>query len=709
MARDPDARRKRESAVQRSALGENPAGSERPDERKSIPLWGLILGVWVTALCIRCLCLWQIHSAPFFDLRIGDAAGYHQWARRIASGDWLGTGVFYQAPLYPYFLAIVYRIFDDTVVTVRVIQAVIGATSCALLAAAGILLFGRRGAIAGLGLALYPTAIFLDGLLEKSALVTFFTIALIALLSLSPTRMSALRCFATGSTLALLTLTRENALILSVPVVLWIFFGPFRPRLPARFRRAAFFIAGGLLVLVPVGLRNLALGGEFVLTTSQFGSNLYIGNHAGAKGVYEALVAGHGSVADEREDAIRLAEQATTRKLTPSEVSRFWTGRALEYIWSQPVDWFKLMARKLALAFNAAEMSDTESQDVYAEWSWLLRFLGPFDFGVVFGLAAAGVVLTSACWRRWWFLYAFGGTYALSVALFYVFARYRFPLVPVLMILAAGGLVAAVDSVSSRRTRRLTAAIVVGAGGLLFAQLPLDNPLVSRATHYAGIASALAKEPGRTDDAMRFYRRALEADPRFPGAQFGLGTLLARIERPREAVPYYQEALASWPQYEEAHYNLAMALAATGRAQEASREFAEALRLRPDDADAHIALAKTLIALNHPDQAVEHYEQGLAARPEDVTALVGFGVALAQLSRTEEAIPKFRRALEIDPQNAAAHNSLGSALASQGRIAEALPHFERAAILNPNDESARRNLETARRIFARTDDKNAKR
>src|SRR5438067_761894 len=111
-----------------------------------------------------------------------------------------------------------------------------------------------------LGLALYPPAIFLVGLLEKSALVTFFTIALIALLSVSPTRMSALRWFATGSTLALLTLTRENALILAVPIILWIVFGPFRLRLSARLQRAAFFIAGGLLILVPVGLRNLAVG-----------------------------------------------------------------------------------------------------------------------------------------------------------------------------------------------------------------------------------------------------------------------------------------------------------------------------------------------------------------------------------------------------------------------------------------------------------------
>ena len=58
-------------------------------------------------------------------------------------------GVFYQAPLYPYFLALVYSVFGDGVATLRFIQAVIGAGSCVLLAAAGMALFGHWGVVAG--------------------------------------------------------------------------------------------------------------------------------------------------------------------------------------------------------------------------------------------------------------------------------------------------------------------------------------------------------------------------------------------------------------------------------------------------------------------------------------------------------------------------------------------------------------------------------
>ena len=188
---------------------------------------------------------------------------------KIAGGDWLGRGVFYQAPLYPYFLALVYRLFDDSVATVRVVQAVLSAGSCALLAATGIQLFGKRGAIAGALLAIYPPAIFLDGLIEKAPLAAFLATALLALICAPVERMTARRWFAAGAALGLLALARENALILAIPLLCWIALGPAARPMRARLGQALIFLAGCGLILIPVGPRNLAVGGDFIQTTSQ--------------------------------------------------------------------------------------------------------------------------------------------------------------------------------------------------------------------------------------------------------------------------------------------------------------------------------------------------------------------------------------------------------------------------------------------------------
>ncbi len=608
-------------------------------------MWPIIAGIGALGFLLRCLYLFQIQNAPFFDMRLGDAAAYHEWARRIADGDWLGHEVFYQAPLYPYFLAVIYRVIGDGAMGVRLVQAVLGGGACALLAWTGMRLWGRWGAAAGAALAVYGPAIYQDGLIDKSALSLFLMVGLVACCA---GLLARRRDLAAGIILGLLVLTRENALLLAIPILLWVA------------GKRWLFVAGLAAVLLPVGIRNWAVGGEFHLTTSQSGPNFYIGNHASAAGSYEALVVGHGSAADERGDATRLAEQAAGRKLTAGGVSAYWTGRALNFIASHPGEWVRLMARKVALTLGAGEIADTESQDVYAEWSWLLRGLAHFDFGMVLGAAVLGAMLTGGDWRRLRWLYGLVAAYALSVVLFYVLARYRLPLAPLLLLIGAG----AIGRLGADR-RRVAVAAAVAIAVAIAAHAGMEDPRAARATNYFAIASTLAKEAGRTEEAAAFYRRALDADAHMPAAQFGMGTLLARMGRSGEAIPYYQDAIAIWPDYEEARYNLGAALASAGRIEEAAAEYRQAVRLRPDDADAHAALAKTLAQMGRPEEAIQEWEAGL----------------------------------KLDPRNASAENNLGASLAGLGRVAEAVPHFEKAAALG--DEAGRRNLEAARAMLGK--------
>src|SRR4051794_27314188 len=158
--------------------------------RKTVPP-----GAWIfmTALAVRLVHVWQMRATPFFSVLMGDSRGYDEWARRIAAGEWLGREVFYQAPLYPYLLGVIYTVAGHHLLAVRIVQALIGSASCALLALAAARLLPRPantvGIIAGLMLALYAPAIFFDGLLQKSVLDVFFVclaLWLIATTSLRP-------------------------------------------------------------------------------------------------------------------------------------------------------------------------------------------------------------------------------------------------------------------------------------------------------------------------------------------------------------------------------------------------------------------------------------------------------------------------------------------------------------------------------------------
>jgi hypothetical protein len=122
---------------------------------------------------------------------------------------------------------------------------------------------------------------------------------------------------------------------------------------------------------------------------------------------------------------------------------------------SSPASW--------PLAVNAVEIADTESQEVHAEWSAVLRVLSPISFGVIVVVGAFGAVMTAPSARRLWFLYAITLAYTLSLMVFDVFARYRFPLVPVLMLLGAGGIAAWREPWARRMRRPATVAAVIAA------------------------------------------------------------------------------------------------------------------------------------------------------------------------------------------------------------------------------------------------------
>ena len=419
--------------------------------------------MFVIALVVRLIHVWQMREAPFFSVLLGDSRGYDEWARRIAAGEWLGTDVFYQAPLYPYFLGAIYTLLGRDLFVVRVSQAIVGALSCATLSMAAERLFSRRaGLIAGLGLAFYAPAIFFDALIQKTVLDVFFLCLALFILSRlldwppehgirADIKGRALGWMCLGIVLGGLALTRENALVFVAVILVWIAarqeaigMHGWRGWLTrARVTDAAALVLGVAVILAPVAARNYAIGGGFYVTTSQFGPNFYIGNNPRSDGTYMSLRPGRGAPEYERQDATELAEHASGRRLTPSEVSSYWSNRALDFIGSQPGAWLRLIGRKVVLLWNADEMLDTESQESHAEWSTLLSVGGWFGhFGLLVPLALLGVIATWHERARLWLLYAMIIAYAASVIAFYVFARYRFPLVPLLMLFASAGLCA---------------------------------------------------------------------------------------------------------------------------------------------------------------------------------------------------------------------------------------------------------------------------
>jgi tetratricopeptide (TPR) repeat protein len=728
--------------------------------------------IFGVALLVRLIHVWLIRRSPYFATLMGDSRGYDEWAQRIAGGDWLGHDVFYQAPLYPYLLGAIYAVAGRHLLLVRIIQALIGSASCALLAAAAADLFSRRTAIAaGFMLALYAPAIFFDGLLQKSVLDVFFVCLALWLIAQDGTAENAehakktnfslrssrpLRFLLLGLTMGGLALTRENALVFIIVILIWIVVtglgvrswglggrgqaqgrrdvgGSSTQSLAPTLARVSLFLLGLAIVLLPVAARNSYVGGGFYITTSQFGPNFYIGNNPAADGTYQSLRFGRGSPEYERQDATEIAERALGTRLTPAEVSSYWTDRALAFVTTEPASWLRLIGRKFALLCNATEMVDTESQEAHAEWSLPLR-IGGFvgHFGVLVPLALLGVILTWPIRRRVWILHAMTAAYGASVILFYVFARYRYPLVPLLMLFAAAGLVAIPGVIRGRPALAGGAwPLAAVAAAAVFCNWPMLSKSVMRAVTETNLGSALQAE-GRLDEAIDHYHRAIELAPDFPPAYNNLASTLRAKGQVAEAIATYQQALRVRPQYPEAQYNLAnalldagkpaeaiehfqialqsipasvdvhnnlgIALMNEGKRDEAIAEFRAALAIDPDSLQSHLNLGNALGTAHQYDEAVQHLRRASALNPTDASAHYDLGSLLLEADRLDDAVTEFRAALAIEPKSARTLNNLGIALGSQGHMQEAIDQFRRALAIDPNSEDAKRNLATAMQV-----------
>lgn len=646
-------------------------------------LWPL---AWLTALVIRLIYFWQIHDTELAQALLGDAEVYDAWARRIAAGAWMGDRVFYQAPLYPYFLGVIYALGGHSLVLVRLVQIVAGAFSCVFLGMAAEHFISRRaGLIAAALMAACPTLIFFDCLIQKSVLDVFFLSVVLLMAAKAAHQKQALQWLCLGASIGLLTLTRENALVMLPLLLAWAW-------QHARRRALLLVLAGTACVLLPVAMRNQLVGGEFHLTTSQMGPNFYIGNNAHANGGYQPLVPMHGHAQHEQTDAVELAERETGRKLTAGEVSNFWMTKSLNFIRAEPWPWVKLMARKWLLVWNAHELGDTEEQSAYAEHSSLLRWLSVFlHFGVLCPLASLGAVWLWPRRRELWIFPAVALTYAASVAAFYVFARYRLPLVPVAILLAAGGIAGIRDHIR----RPVPASTWKGLAVLLATAVLVNWPVTSGQTEGMVTLQNLGGyfvEQREFERAIANYEKVLKHVPDSLEAHAGMGSALLELKRVHEAVPHFEKALQLNPKLADLENNLGNALAALGRQSAALEHFEKALLLKPGSAEICYNLGNSLLQMRRIAEAVAMYEKSVQIDSEFAESHNNLGSLLFQMGRPEEALHHFRSCVALRPKAAGAHANLGVVLSKTGHPAEAVREYETALEADPAQTAAMSNL-----------------
>jgi len=626
--------------------------------------------VFAIALASRLVYVAEIRTLPWFDVPIVDGVNYLRTARTIAGGDLLGgSGAFWQPPLYPYFLAVLLRLFGERMAWIYVVQAVLGALSCVLVFTLGRRLFGERAGIAsGLIMAFYAPLIHFD--VQPLIPVLHIVLALLGILLLlrageavpagggsgGMERPAALRYSLGGLAWGLAAIATPNILLAVPAAAAWIAWRA-APAGPRNGRARALPVLGFLLgMALPVGMvasRNLVVAGEPVLISSNFGINFYIGNTANYEQAIRIRPGG---------EFQRLAQEPENAGVVGAAAqSRWFTARAMQFLIGYPGSAVRLYLRKALDLAAGREIPRNENMYEYRRHSWLLsallwRRLLSFPFGLLAPLALAGVVATAGEARSEAgatpseerragraLLLLFAGSYAASLLLFFPTDRYRLPIVPVLAVFA--GVLLATPARSLRR-----APVWALLAGLVLFNLDALTPSESWPEEEALNRAYALRVKGRREEARQEYQRAIDLNPGRIDGYNTLAVMAAEEGDWEHAVWRYRELLAVAPDFVEVRCSLAQALLALGRKEEARHEWETAAYLVPAAGAPLADLALSYLEEGQPEPAIDYARRAVRARPDLPETHFALGMAARALRHREEALRALEEAARLFPE-----------------------------------------------------------
>ena len=534
------------------------------DEQRVRFLPGALL-VLACALGLRLAVLLQFREAnPLFAHPVIDAWHYDNLAREfLRLGHWPEPGAFFQPPAYPFFLAMVYAVFGESYTWARLVQAVLGSFSCVVVYALGCHLHGRRtGLIAGLITAGYGPLIFFDLDLLAPVLIVFWSCLGLWLLLISARRENPLFLLAAGLCLGAATACWPIiglACGLTMALMLWS-----GRRNPKQATSGVLVLALGVIIpLLPSLVHNLGHG-QRVLVSTNGGINFYIGNNPHWQ---ESVALRPGYPWETIVNLpYRLHGPAQVEKVGSSKL---FTRESLHFIRSQPGQYLRNQLVKLYQIGYGYEIMRNTDLYFFKQYSPVLDrllFSRPwlkFPFGLLLPLAVIGIVLSlTRLNREHHFLLAYLLAVAAGLLFFFVTARYRVVLVPLLAIYGALGAGEMAGMMRRSRGQGLALLLAVALLGL-FCNLDIFNQeqRVTGPIHRAQAPFTLGRvalEEGRAQEALPWLEESLRIDPDYPDAWVDLGRAKHALGDSSGAIQAMLQAASVAPDYPLPYYNLGL-------------------------------------------------------------------------------------------------------------------------------------------------------
>ncbi len=167
-------------------------------------------------------------------------------------------------------------------------------------------------------------------------------------------------------------------------------------------------------------------------------------------------------------------------------------------------------------------------------------------------------------------------------------------------------------------------------------------------TNYLRVGDAFRFQ-GEYDNAIRWYRRALDINPENAAAEANWGACLLELGKLDEAETRLASAIELNPGLAEAHCSLGLARRRQNKLAEAVESYRRALEINPDYALARVHLGTLLLDLGQLDEAKTHLTEAVQLDAGDPYSHFNLAVACGRSGETRDAAEHFSRTLQLDP------------------------------------------------------------
>ncbi len=630
-------------------------------ENKKISLW--LAGIFIFALLIRTVYFFQLKATPFFlpiDNSL-DSQLYIEWARDIIAGNWVGNGIFLGMPLYAYFLSILLVILKNSLSSVIFVQLIMSAFNCVLVSLIAKRLFSLKIAvIAGIIGSLYLPFLFNDALISSSVLITLLNSLVIYLLLRFEANRSLKTLIFCGITLGLASLARATTLMFMPLVIIWITFSFKEFELKKRASFCAILLISVFAVIFPVTLRNYLVTGEKILITSYGGINFYIGNNPSADGLFCPPKGMRPDSKGLLEDSKKIAQDILKKELTMTQVSDFWIDNTKRLIAKNPSHFLNVLIKKFYYFYNSYEIPDILNYYFIKRFVPILR-LPVFTFIVIGPLGLLGLFLSLSRKRKKTIIYLFLVSYTAAIMLFFINARYRLTIVPIMIIFSAFALDKMLASFNKKDYKLLGKQLLLLLVFIIFTNLPMAR--MGYAVSYNNLGIALMNE-GKLSEAEEAFFSSIDIDPVYASAYNNLGTLYYNQDKKEKSEIFFKKALDLNPDNPNIVRNASSVIgieqkpknseytinsyAKQNEFREKELEYKEILKNDPLNTTACVNLANIYLAQKNTDEALKYYNLALSIDPNLKLAHYNKGLLHFTIKELDRAEEEWEKVLALD-------------------------------------------------------------